>query len=332
MNSNSIYNNNSSMYPILPQPICFRFRMETILSTKIRYFDAIILLPNLIFFSFLIIKWHYTRAKLNLSKPLLLTVCCLILTVSFVNILRCFYAMIFADQKSLVKTNIHKILWLLVRFTLLCTELSLLFFGIYFGRSNPNRQWLKTTKILIISSICSLIYTITQTVLEFRGDTRPSNFQMTNYNLYSYGGMKFLLISSSIFLLMYIIIFFLPCLCRPHRKYLPIRQSFYIYCLIMAFINMIQIIGTILNLTESTKYSMCIVDATTCIFYICFAPFVYHQFLRRALSSQTLIPQVMYADSTIHEEGEDDDLIDSEVNSKRPLIDYTSDCNDNVSI
>jgi hypothetical protein len=40
----------------------------------------------------------------------------------------------------------------------------------------------------------------------------------------------------------------------------------------------------------------------------------------------------MYADSTIHEEGEDDDLIDSEVNSKRPLIDYTSDCNDNVSI
>jgi hypothetical protein len=40
----------------------------------------------------------------------------------------------------------------------------------------------------------------------------------------------------------------------------------------------------------------------------------------------------MYADATIHEEGEDDDLIDSEVNPKRPLIDYTSDYNDNVSI
>jgi hypothetical protein len=46
-------------------------------------------------------------------------------------------------------------------------------------------------------------------------------------------------------------------------------------------------------------------------------------------SSQTLIPQVMYADSTIHE---DDDLIDSEINPNRPLIDYTSDCNENVSI
>ncbi len=46
-------------------------------------------------------------------------------------------------------------------------------------------------------------------------------------------------------------------------------------------------------------------------------------------SSQTLIPQVMYADSTIHE---DDDLIDSEINPNRPLIDYTADCNENVSI
>jgi len=228
--------------------------------------------------------------------------------------------MIFADQRSSVNTVIMKILWLLVRFVLLCTELSLLFFGIYFGRSNLNRQWLKTTKILIISSICSLIYTITQAILEFLGDTRPNNFQMTNYNLYSYGGMKFLLISSSIFLIMYIIIFFLPCLCRPHRKYLPIRRSFYIYCLIMAFINMIQILGTILNLADATKFSMCIVDGTTCIFYICFAPFVYHQFLRRALSSQTLIPQVMYADSTINDDGEDDDLIDSEINPNRPLI------------
>jgi len=317
---NSLTNNSDSMYPILPLPICVRFRTEKILSSTIRYFDTIILIPNLLFLLFLIIKWFHTRAKLNSSKPLLFTVCCLIFTVSFVNILRCLYAMSFADQRSSVKTIILKILWLLVRFILLCTELSLLFFGIYFGRSNPNRQWLKTTKILIISSICSLIYTIIQAVLEFLGDTRPSNFQMTNYNLYSYGGMKFLLISSSIFLIMYIIIFFLPCLCRPHRKYLPIRRSFYIYCLIMAFINMIQILATILNLTNATKFSMCIVDGTTCIFYICFAPFVYHQFLRRALSSQTLIPQVMYADSTINDDGEDDDLIDSEINPNRPLI------------
>jgi len=87
-----------------------------------------------------------------------------------------------------------------------------------------------------------------------------------------------------------------------------------------------------LNLTNSTKFSMCIVDGTTCIFYICFAPFVYHQFLRRALSSQTLIPQVMYADSTINDDAEDDDLIDPDINSNRPLIDYSFDHDEVVSI
>ncbi|CAF5188109.1 unnamed protein product [Rotaria magnacalcarata] len=124
---------------------------------------------------------------------------------------------------------------------------------------------------------------------------------------------------------MYIVICLLPLLCRQHRKYLPIRRSFYIYCFIMAFINGIQIMGTMLNLTESSKYATCIVDGTTCIFYICFAPFVYHQFLRRALSSQTLIPQVMYADSTINDDGEDDDLIDGDMNSNRPLLNYSPD-------
>ncbi|CAF4575814.1 unnamed protein product, partial [Rotaria sp. Silwood2] len=296
----------------------------------IRYFDFIILIPNLIFLLFLIIKWNHTRTKLNSSKPLLFTVSCLIFIVSFVNIIRCLYAMIFAEQTSYAKGIILKILWLLVRFTLLCTELSLLVFGIYFGRSSPNRPWMKTIKILIISSICSLIYTITQAILEFRGDTRPSSFQITNYNLYSYGGMKFLLISSSIFLIMYIIIFFLPFLCHQHRKYLPIRRSFYIYCFIMAFINGIQIIATIFNLTETTKYSMCIVDGTTCIFYICFAPFVYHQFLRRALSAQTLIPQVMYADSTINDDDDEDYLIDPEIDLSRPLLNYSQDQDDDI--
>jgi len=110
---------------------------------RIHYFDAIILIPNLIFLVLLIIKWHRTRAKLNSSKPLLLSVCCLILIVSFVNILRCLFAMIFSDQRSSVKTILLKILWLLVRFTLLCTELSLLVFGIYFGnhfKNNLNKK------------------------------------------------------------------------------------------------------------------------------------------------------------------------------------------------
>jgi len=88
----------------------------------------------------------------------------------------------------------------------------------------------------------------------------------------------------------------------------------------LALINLTQIIGTVLNITETTIYSMCIVDGTTCIFYIFFAPFVYYQFLRRALSSKVLIPEIIYADTTINND-EDDDLIDPGVNT---LIDHST--------
>jgi len=88
----------------------------------------------------------------------------------------------------------------------------------------------------------------------------------------------------------------------------------------MALINLLEMIGTILNITDTTFASICLVDGTTWIFYICFAPFVYYQFLRRALSSQVLIPQIIYADSTIND-GEDDDLIDPDM---KTLIDHST--------
>jgi len=70
---------------------------------------------------------------------------------------------------------------------------------------------------------------------------------------------------------MYIINFFLPCLCHRHNKYLPskieyknsfyeyfslVRRSFYFYCFVLAFINLTQIIGAVLNITETTITSM----------------------------------------------------------------------------
>lgn len=45
----------------------------------------------------------------------------------------------------------------------------------------------------------------------------------------------------------------------------------------------------------------------------------------KCFSSQTLIPQVMYADSTMHNGEEDDELIDAEIDSNRPLLSSNSD-------
>ncbi|CAF3483260.1 unnamed protein product [Adineta steineri] len=295
-------------------PFCVRFRTEKILSSKIRYFDVIILIPNLIFLFFIIIKWIRKRTKLNTNKPLLLSITCLLLSVILTNILRCLFVMIFSNQSFHAQEIIVKIFWLLIRFALLWTELSILLFGVCFGHSSSNRQSIKIIKILITSFIFSSIYTTSQAVLEFRRDTRPIQFQTTYYNLYSHGGMKFLFISSSIFLILYLIIFTLWCLCRRQQKCLPIRRSFYFYCFVLIFVNMIQVIGAMLNLTETTIWSMCIVEGMTCIFYTCFAPFVYYQFLRRVLSSKLLIPEILYADSTLTNNDEDDELIDTGAN------------------
>jgi hypothetical protein len=40
----------------------------------------------------------------------------------------------------------------------------------------------------------------------------------------------------------------------------------------------------------------------------------------------------MYADSTINDDHEDDDLMDPEISPNRPLIDYTSDHNEDISV
>lgn len=301
-------------------PFCLRVRTETILSSKIRYFDILIFSANLIFLLFLFVKSIRSRKKLTLSKPLLFSVISLLILITLTSLIRCLFTILFPHQAFADREIVLKILWLAVRLTFLWTELTLLLFGVCFGRVHSNQQSIRALKILFFSFLISTIYITIEAVLEFRDDARPIQFTTTPYNLYSYGGMKFLLISSSIFLFMYILICFLPCLCQQYRKYLPARRSFYFYCFVLALMNLAEVIGTSLNIANVTIASVCLVDGTIWIFEIFFAPFVYYQFVRRALNSQPTIPQIMYTDASINvdENDDDDDLIDPSV---KPLLD-----------
>lgn len=109
-------------------PFCVRCRTETILTSKwvrragrpaiehllfikainavlslslcprIRYFDVLILLANVIFLLLIVVKWFRARSKLNPSKPLLFSVTCLIVAITLANIFRCVFAMVFPIQ------------------------------------------------------------------------------------------------------------------------------------------------------------------------------------------------------------------------------------------
>ena len=71
------------------------------------------LIPDLIFLLFIVIKWVQARRQINTNKPLLMSITCLLLTVTLVNILRCLFVMIFPDpafhsQEIITKVNKRK--------------------------------------------------------------------------------------------------------------------------------------------------------------------------------------------------------------------------------
>lgn len=73
-------------------------RCSLSLCPRIRYFDVLILLANVIFLLLIVVKWFRARSKLNPSKPLLFSVTCLIVAITLANIFRCVFAMVFPIQ------------------------------------------------------------------------------------------------------------------------------------------------------------------------------------------------------------------------------------------
>jgi len=65
---------------------------------RIRYFDLLILIPNVLMFCFLILKCFQKRNKLTFNKPLTLTIYSLIIGITITNIIRCTFVMIYAEQ------------------------------------------------------------------------------------------------------------------------------------------------------------------------------------------------------------------------------------------
>ena len=76
---------------------------------RIRYFDVVILIPNLIFLLFVLLKWLRTKTKLNTNKPLLFSVTCLIVAVALSNVCRCLFAIVFPEQAYYAQEIILKV-------------------------------------------------------------------------------------------------------------------------------------------------------------------------------------------------------------------------------
>lgn len=109
-----------------------------------------------------------------------------------------------------------KILWITVRFFLLSTEMSVVIFGLAFGkflsiffRTKTNSFFAlghldsKTSirRVLLATSFISLGFSITQGVIEFVSPDETFYISSKDYKLFGHGGMMFWFISSLVFAL-----------------------------------------------------------------------------------------------------------------------------------
>lgn len=108
-----------------------RFRLA---SFRVRIWDVIILVPNLLFLLFIAMRFNRARLKLRAtSSPIFLAFYGLVICNVVISVVRCVVSMT-VNAAATVGGKADKVLWVTVRFFLLSTEMSVVIFGLAFGK------------------------------------------------------------------------------------------------------------------------------------------------------------------------------------------------------
>lgn len=103
------------------------------LFSRVRIWDIVILVPNLLFLLFITVRFNRARLKLRAtSSPIFLAFYVLVICNVVISVIRCIVSMT-VNAATTVGGIADKILWVTVRFFLLSTEMSVVIFGLAFG-------------------------------------------------------------------------------------------------------------------------------------------------------------------------------------------------------
>ncbi|XP_038668084.1 transmembrane protein adipocyte-associated 1 homolog [Scyliorhinus canicula] len=277
---------------------CLLVLYEDIGESRVRFWDAFLLIPNVLFFAFLLWKLPSARAKIRAtSSPIFTTFYILVFVVATVGITRAVVSMTVSASTVAIVTD--KILWEISRFFLLATELSVIILGLAFGHLESNSS---IKRVLIITTVLALAYSITQGTLEILYP--DSHLSPEDFNVYGHGGRHFWLASSCFFFLVYSMIVVLPKTPLRERISLPSKKSFYIYAAILSLLNLIQGIGSAL-LCANVTVGLCCVDVTTFLYFSLFAPLMYVTFLKGFFGSE---PKILFSYKSQIDEPDDIDV------------------------
>lgn len=183
---------------------CLIVLYEDIGESRVRFWDVFLLIPNVLFFAFLLWKLPSARAKIRASSsPIFTTFYILVFVVATVGITRAVVSMTVSASNVAIVTD--KILWEISRFFLLATELSVVILGLAFGHLESNSS---IKRVLSITTVLALAYSITQGTLEILYP--DAHLSSEDFNVYGHGGRHFWLASSCFFFLVYSTIVILP--------------------------------------------------------------------------------------------------------------------------
>ncbi|KAF4520592.1 hypothetical protein B566_EDAN006003, partial [Ephemera danica] len=259
------------------EPFCKWVLYVEIGNSRVRVWDLVILVPNLLFLLLLAARFNRARLKLRAtSSPIFLTFYGLVVLNVVLGVLRCAVSM--TVNAAVTAGDIaDKVLWIATRFFLLATEMSVLTFGLAFGHLDSRSS---IRHVLLATALLAFAFSATQAALELLADPEPSFHVVSrNYDLFRHGGMAFWATSSALFALLYLIILTLPCSgCVRDRVALPTKRSFYVYCLCLLWLDLAQTGGST-AVALGYDDGLCVLDLTTALYFSFLAPLVYHTFL-----------------------------------------------------
>jgi len=262
--------------PIEEEPFCKWILYYEIGSSRVRVWDLAILIPNSLFFFFMVFRFNRARLKLRAtSSPIFATFYSLVVLNVLISLIRCIVSMT-VNASIAAGDYADKVLWIMVRFFLLSTEMSVVIFGLAFGHLDSKTS---IRRVLLATSIISLVFSISQGALEFVSPDESFHVIVKDYDLFGHGGMMFWFISSMVFTLIYAMITLLPWTRLRERLALPTKISFYYYVGTLTLLNGVQCVGSGLLLWGVKESGLCIVDVTTVLYYTLLTPFVYYTFL-----------------------------------------------------
>lgn len=277
---------------------CLLLLYEDIGTSRVRYWDLLLLIPNVLFFIFLLWKLPLARAKIRIApSPIFITFYILVFVVALVGIARAVVSMTVSASDA--ATVADKILWEITRFFLLAIELSVVILGLAFGHLESKSS---IRRVLAITTVLSLAYSVTQGTLEILYP--DAHLSAEDFNIYGHGGRQFWLVSSCCFFLVYSLVVLLPKTPLKDRISLPSRRSFYVYAAILALLNLLQGLGSALLCADIIE-GLCCVDATTFLYFSFFAPLIYVAFLRGFFGSE---PKILFSYKCQVDETEEPDM------------------------